>query len=231
MRCSSRIVLGAGDGDDGLHVEALAHLALGHQPHQALFLGFGGVGHGHLQEEAVQLGLGQGIGALLLDGVLGGQHHEGAGHREGLALDGHLLLLHDLQQGGLGLGGGAVDLVRQQQVGEDRPLADAEALGLGVVDGVAHDIRGHQVGRELDAGVGALEGLGQGAHQQGLAQARDALQQDVPAREEAGQDLVHHGLLAHQGLADLRAEAAGERPRPRPAVRVREGEGRRCQGS
>ena len=79
-----------------------------------------------LEHEAVELGLGQRIGALLLDRVLGGQHEERLGQRVGLPADGDLVLLHGLQQRGLGLGRGAVDLVGQHDVGEDRPLHEPE---------------------------------------------------------------------------------------------------------
>ena len=60
-------------------------------------------------------------------------------------------LLHRLQQGGLGLGRRAVDLVGQQQLAEDRPAGQGEAAGLEVEQVGADDVAGHQVGRELDA--------------------------------------------------------------------------------
>ena len=44
----------------------------------------------------------------------------------GLAVDGHLALLHRLEQRRLGLGRRAVDLVGEQEVGEHRPLAQRE---------------------------------------------------------------------------------------------------------
>ena len=79
-----------------------------------------------VEHEAVELRLGQRVGALLLDGILGGEHEEGRGQVVGLAADGHLPLLHGLQQRGLGLGRRAVDLVGQDDVGEHRPLHEAE---------------------------------------------------------------------------------------------------------
>jgi hypothetical protein len=50
------------------------------------------------------------------------------------AVDGDLAFLHGLQEGGLGLGRGAVDLVGEQQVGEDRALLEGELGVAGVVD-------------------------------------------------------------------------------------------------
>jgi K(+)-stimulated pyrophosphate-energized sodium pump len=50
----------------------------------------------------------------------------GSGSLYVVLADGHLALLHRLQQRGLGLGRRAVDFVGQQDVGEDRPLDEAE---------------------------------------------------------------------------------------------------------
>jgi hypothetical protein len=72
----------------------------------------------------------------------------GAGRRD-------LALLHGLQQRGLGLGRGAVDLVGEQEVGEHRARDEAKlppSTGGGVL--LEHlgagDVGGHQVGCELD---------------------------------------------------------------------------------
>ena len=73
-----------------------------------------------IEHEAVELGLGQRIGPFLLDRVLGRQHEERVGQPVALAADGDLPLLHRLEQGRLGLGRRAVDLVGQDDVGEDR---------------------------------------------------------------------------------------------------------------
>ena len=56
-----------------------------------------------LEQEAVELRLGQRVGALLLDGVLRGQHVERRRQRVRLTpLTATRLLLHRLQQRGLG---------------------------------------------------------------------------------------------------------------------------------
>ena len=87
-----------------------------------------GIPDPHLEHEAVELGLGQRIGALVLDRVLGGEDHERLLQRIGRAADRDLMLLHRLEQRGLHLGGRAVDLVRQDDLGEERPLLDVELL-------------------------------------------------------------------------------------------------------
>ena len=101
--------------------------------------------------EAIQLRLGQRIDAFLLHRVLRRQHPERIGQRIRGVGDGDLPLLHRLEQRALRLGRGAVDLVGQQDVGEDRSLLGAELAGLRVVDARADDVGRQQVGRELDA--------------------------------------------------------------------------------
>ncbi len=117
-----------------------------------------GVAHLDLEQEAVELGFGQGVGALLLDRVLSGEDSEVLAQAVPIALDGHLPLLHGLEQGALGLGGCAVDLVGEQELGEDRSLGQAEGARLEVEDIGAEDVARHQVGRELDAPEGQTQG-------------------------------------------------------------------------
>src|SRR5262249_48118414 len=83
---------------------------------------FGGGGRGGvgLQEETVTLRFGQGVDAFGFDGVLGGQDDERAGEGVAAAAEGDLAFGHDLQEGGLDFGGGAVDLVGEDEVREDR---------------------------------------------------------------------------------------------------------------
>jgi hypothetical protein len=105
-----------------------------------------------LHEEAVALGLGQRVHALVLDRVLGGQHEERVRAPGASAADGDLALGHHLEQRRLHLGGRPVDLVGQHEVGEDRAELDVEALvRRRAVDAGADDVGGQQVGRELDA--------------------------------------------------------------------------------
>ena len=78
------------------------------------------IAQAQLEQEAVELGLGQRERALVLDRVLRRQHHEGAGQGRVDAVHRHLALAHALQQRGLRARRGAVDLVGQQDVGEGR---------------------------------------------------------------------------------------------------------------
>ena len=88
---------------------------------------------------------------------------------------------------------------------EELELADAGRLVL--LDHLgAGDVRGHQVGGELDAVEGQVQGVGQGADHQGLGQAGHADQQAVPPREDGDQQLLEHLLLADDHLAHLGLE-------------------------
>ena len=175
------------------------------------------VGEHLLHEEAVHLGLGQDVGALLLDGVLGGQDHEGMRQRVDDSADGGLALLHGLEHGRLGLGAGAVDLVEQDDVGVDRPQLGGHLTGGGVEDLGAHDVVGHEVRRALDATEGAGDGGGQRLGGGGLGQAGHGLQQDVATGHQRGDqgraqllltddslgEDVRDGLQQHTGALDV----------------------------
>ncbi len=103
------------------------------------------VAHRHPRHEAVALGLGEGVGALHLDGVLRRDDHERRLELVRRPVDGDLTLLHALQQRGLGLGGGAVDLVADDDVGEDAAGAELELAGVLVEHRDAGDVGGQQV--------------------------------------------------------------------------------------
>ena len=100
------------------------------------------------------------------------------------------MFLHGFEQGGLRLGRGAVDFVREDQVRENRAALELElapAAGSFHDDVRAENVRRHQVGRELDAVEGQIEHLAQRADQQRLAETGNAFEQDVAAGEEGDQ--------------------------------------------
>ena len=127
-----------------------------------------GVAHFELEHEPVHLRFGQGIGAFLLDGVLGGHDEEGIGQEVGFAAQGDLVFLHGFEQGALDLGRGAVDFVGQNDVGEDGTALDGERVVRRVVDRGAGKVGGKQIRGELESGEAAADGLGQGFHRQGF---------------------------------------------------------------
>ena len=126
----------------------------------------------------------------------------------GLPVHRDVPLLHHLQQRGLRLRAGAVDLVGEHDVGEHRPAVEVERPGALVVDADAGDVAGEQVGGELDAVPGAGHALRDGACERGLARPREVLQQQVALAEQGDETETHHEGLAEQDLLDVRDEAA-----------------------
>ena len=100
-------------------------LAARHAAHDLLLFVARRIADAQLEHEAVDLRFGQRIRALLLDRVLRREHEERLLELERRAADRDLLLLHRLEQRRLHLGRRAIDLVGENDVGEDRPLLHA----------------------------------------------------------------------------------------------------------
>ena len=105
--------------------DRLAPVAAGEQLALALAVG---IAERDAHQEAVELRLGQRIGAELVGRVLGRDDEERRRQRARLAFDGDLVLLHRLEQRALRLRPGAVDLVGEQHVREHRAGVEDEGL-------------------------------------------------------------------------------------------------------
>src|SRR3954464_9490436 len=162
-----------------------------------------GVADDELEHEAVDLRLGQRVGALGLDRVLRRQHEERLGDVVRLVPDRDLALLHHLEQRRLHLGGGAVDLVGQQEVAEHGAELRVEPARVGAVDAGADEIGRHEVRGELEALEEAAERVGQRLHGQRLGQAGHALEQHVPTGQEGHEQPLEHRLLTDDHPLDL----------------------------
>ncbi len=160
------------------------------------------IAHAEAHQEAVELRLGQRVRALELDRVLRGDHEEWRLEREALALDGDLRLLHRLEQRALRLGRGPVDLVGEEQVGEDGAAAELEPPLALVEEEAAGDVAGQEIGRELDALEAEIERLGDEPGDERLGQARVVLDEDVAIGEDAREDVLEHVRLADDDLAE-----------------------------
>ena len=125
----------------------------------------------------------------------------------GVAIDAHLALLHRLEQGGLGLGGRAVDFIGEQEGGEDRPLDERKLVALEVENIRARDVRRHEIGRELDAVEFAAQHPRERAHEQRLGHAGHALNERMMAGKDRDERLVDHVLLADDDFAHFGARA------------------------
>ena len=160
-----------------------------------------GVAERRAHHEAVELRLGQAVGACLLDGVLRREHEERHADLARDAVDRDAALLHDLEQGGLRLRARAVDLVGEHDVREDRAGVELEHALLLVVHADAGDVAGQQIGRELDAGVRALHRLRHRAGERGLAGSGHVLEQHVAVAEHRRQHEFDDVALAeHRSL-------------------------------
>ena len=119
--------------------------------------------------------------------------------------DGHVLLLHRLQQRRLGARRGAVDFVGHQQLREHRARDEAEAA-LAARAFFQHfgaeNVGRHQVGRELDAAGIKAERDAHGLDQLGLGEAGHADQQRVAAGEHGDQRVLDHQVLTEDDRAD-----------------------------
>jgi len=93
-----------------------------------------------------------------------------------------------LEQRALHLGGSAVYLIGQHEIGKHGAFLHLEVLVFLRVDHGAHHIGGKQVGGELYAAVLGIDKLGQGLDGQGLGQSGHAFQKDVPVAEQSYQE-------------------------------------------
>ena len=184
-----------------------------------LFLRSAGIPDPKLEHEPVELRLGKGIGPLLLDGVLGGQHEEGVGEVVGGAARRDLVLLHRLEQRRLGLGRGPVDLVGEHHVGEDRSLDEAEgapARGQVFLDDLgAGDVARHEVGGELHPIEGEVERLGDGRDHERLGESGNPDQEGMSTGQDSGQDAFDDVFLPHDPPGHLGAEPGNGVEQPR----------------
>ncbi len=110
-----------------------------------------------LEQETVELCFRQGIGSLLLDGVLGGGHHKERRQVPALFAHGNLVFCHCLQQRRLHLGRRPVDLVRQYQMIEQGAGLEYKTGILRVKHLAAGQICRQQIRGELDASETPLD--------------------------------------------------------------------------
>jgi hypothetical protein len=117
------------------------------------------------------------------------------------AVDRDVPLLHRLEQRRLRPRRCPVDLVREHDVGEDRP-GDEDLLP-GLQHLLADDVRRRRVGRELDALERGAEHVRHRAREQRLRASGRALDEDVPVRECRDEQELDSVILAHDDLAHL----------------------------
>ncbi len=170
-----------------------------------------------LEHKPVQLRFRQCVGPLLLQGVLGRKDEEREIQSIVIAVRRDHLLLHRLQQRCLRLGRGAVDLVCQQNIGEDRALGEDELSFAGfriiLKELCTRNVRRHQVGGELNAVKRKRKGFRDRADQQGLGKPRNSFQQTMTPRENRNDHLIYNIIHPHNLLAQLIHHLLTRRPK------------------
>ena len=122
------------------------------------------------------------------------------------AVDGDLAFVHGFEQRRLRLGSGAIDLVGQQEIGEDRSGLELELLRVRVVDGDAEHVARQHVAGELQAVKAAVYGARQRLREGGLAHAGHVFDEKMTAGQQADEGQPHHFGLAPNRRAKRRLE-------------------------
>jgi hypothetical protein len=203
---------------DGIAIDDLFELglvAMNGAVDDAVQVVTGRIEHQDLHEEAIELGFGKRVGAFHLDGILRGHHQEWRFEFMRCGAAGNGAFLHGFEQCGLRFRSGAVDLVGEDEVGEDGAGLKAEGFRAAIVrfdNHTSDDVGGHEVRSELDARIFEVQDAAERSEQRGFAEAGYAFEQNVAAGEEADEDAIDHLLLADDDFADLIAhliEVAG----------------------
>ena len=121
----------------------------------------------------------------------------------GLPADRDLPLLHRLEQRALHLRGSTVDLVGQDEVREHGAERDLELAELLVEDPCSDDVRGDEVGGELDALELPADGLRERLHRHRLREPGNALDEEMPPCEEGDHHPLQQRVLADDHALDL----------------------------
>jgi hypothetical protein len=171
------------------------------KPKDLRFLVGRGVAQDELEEEPVELRLGQRENARLLERILGGDHDERRRQAVDTPLDGDVTFLHRLEQRRLRSGRCAVDLVREQDVGEDGARHELRLAQL--LHRRADDVGGGCVRRELDPLELHAERARDPSRQQRLRDAGRPLQQHVASRDDRGEQELELVLVADDDLRQL----------------------------
>src|SRR5262249_290764 len=97
----------------------------------------------------------------------------------------------------------AIHLIREHDVGEERPLAKLKLADLLVVKAQAGDIAGQQIGGALDARKCGVEGTGERARQHCLSQTWNVLDERMPLAEKRNQQEPDDLALADDHAIDV----------------------------
>ena len=130
------------------------------------------------------------------------------------------MFAHGFEEGGLGARRGPVDLVGEDDLGEQRPRLEDEGAGGLVVDADAEEVAGQQVGRELNAVEGTRQAAGERLGEERLADAGRVFDEQMALGEQGDEGEVDDLRLAEQNAGDVVAQG-GQKCGGRTGGRVR----------
>ena len=157
----------------------------------------------------------------MFDRVLRRHHHEWIGQLARHAGHGHLALGHRLQQSWMHFGRRAIDFIDQNERVKNRPGGKFEDAAILPPYRRSRNIRRHQIRRALDLREGDIQAAREQLHRAGFGEARRPFDEQMPVREEAGQQpLDERSAVDEAGFkegSDV-AEARADIFLPAPAV-------------
>src|SRR5579875_1877466 len=160
-----------------------------------------GIAQAQAHQKAIKLRLRQWKRAFQFHRVLGRNDYERARQWHRLALHADLSLLHSLQQRGLCARCGAVDLVRQHNLREQRTGSKFKLSELLIVKSNTDNIRRKQIRGKLNALERAAKRTGQRFSHGGFANARHILEEHMSLAEQRNQQQIDHFLFSHDHVA------------------------------
>ena len=155
------------------------------------------------EHEAIQLTFREGVDAGLFVGILRGQDDKRFLECVGAAIDGDLSFLHGFEEGALCFGGSAVEVVGQQDVGEDRSRYEIKRSVIYAVNVGAGDVGRHEVARELNAFEATGDALGEGLCEGCFSEPRHAFDENVSASEHCSYQETERVIFTDINFADF----------------------------
>ena len=86
---------------------------------------------------------------------------------------------------------GSIDFVSENDVGKEWTFLELESRGVFVKNRDSQNISREEIGCELDAGEGAIDGSCDRCREHRLADTGDVLDECVPSREQTDQEALH----------------------------------------
>src|SRR6266849_9075227 len=196
------ILHGENFADVGDRIERIERIVANAFAQDFLFGFVRGIAHFDAHQKTVELRFGQGVGAVMLDGILRGDYEKWLGKWKRFTVDGDLRFVHGFEKRGLRARRSAVDFVGEDDVGENRSGTKFKFARFGIVDADAENIAGEQVRGELDALEAAMKRFCERLRESSFADAGYVFDEQVAAREKGDERELDGLFLAVDGPRD-----------------------------